>query len=200
MSATNRMFMTMVSGMALSLVATSFADEGELRRIPVDEYRDRMSGGWIGQMAGVGWGGPTEFRWKGEIIPAGEMPAWRPELINQFRQDDLYVEMTFLRTLETRGWDVSLRDAGIDFARSEYPLWHANRAGRDNLRAGIAPPRKRRRGEEDVRQAAHGGHRVVQHDGDAASQPDGDQDVAAGAHLQLRHAHHQFAARHALLR
>ncbi len=110
------------------------------RRLPVAEYVDRMKGGWIGQMAGVGWGGPTEFRWKGQIIPEDAMPAWTPEMINQFGQDDIYVEMTFLRTLELHGLGVSIRQAGIDFANSGYPLWHANYAGRTNLRAGIAPP------------------------------------------------------------
>ncbi len=109
-------------------------------RISVDEYVDKMKAGWIGQMAGVGWGGPTEFRYKGVIIPEDKMPQWQPKLINQFQQDDIYVEMTFLRTLELYGFDVSIRQAGIDFANSGYPLWHANRAGRDNLRSGIAPP------------------------------------------------------------
>jgi ADP-ribosylglycohydrolase len=110
------------------------------RRLPVKEYVDKMKAGWIGQMAGVGWGGPTEFRWKGEIIPEDKMPPWKSGLINQFGQDDIYVEMTFLRTLELYGMDVSIRQAGIDFANSGYALWHANRAGRDNLRKGIAPP------------------------------------------------------------
>lgn len=69
------------------------------------------------------------------------MPVWRPELINQaFNQDDLYVEMTFLRTMELYGFDVSTRQAGIDFANSEYEVWCANNAGRINLRQGIAPP------------------------------------------------------------
>lgn len=112
----------------------------QYRRIPVDEYVDKMKAGWIGQMAGVGWGGPTEFKWKGAIIPADKIPVWKPEMINQFNQDDIYVEMTFMRTLELYGLDVSIRQAGIDFANSGYPLWHANRAGRDNLRSGIAPP------------------------------------------------------------
>jgi len=48
--------------------------------------------------------------------------------------------MTFLRTLELYGFDVSIRQAGIDFANSGYDLWHANRYGRENLRNGIAPP------------------------------------------------------------
>ena len=110
------------------------------RRLPVAEYVDKMKAGWIGQMAGVGWGGPTEFKWKGQIIPEDKMPKWKPQMINQFRQDDIYVEMTFMRTLELYGLDASLRQAGIDFANSGYKLWHANRAGRDNLRKGIAPP------------------------------------------------------------
>jgi hypothetical protein len=111
-----------------------------VRRITAEDYLDKMKGGWIGQMAGVGWGGPTEFRYKGQIIPEDKMPAWKPELINQFNQDDIYVEMTFLRTLELYGMNVPIRQAGIDFANSGYPLWHANRNGRDNLRQGIAPP------------------------------------------------------------
>jgi hypothetical protein len=110
------------------------------RQISVEEYVDKMKAGWIGQMAGVGWGGPTEFRYKGVIIPEDKMPQWQPNLINQFGQDDIYVEMTFLRTLEVHGFGVSIRQAGIDFANSGYQLWHANKAGRDNLRAGIAPP------------------------------------------------------------
>jgi hypothetical protein len=111
------------------------------RRLTVREYRDKMKAAWIGQMAGVTWGAPTEFRWSDKIIPEESMPKWRPALINDaFGQDDLYVEMTFLRTLEQYGLDVSIRQAGIDFANSGYPLWCANNAGRTNLRNGIAPP------------------------------------------------------------
>jgi len=68
------------------------------------------------------------------------MPQWKPEMVNQFHQDDLYVEMTFLRTLEVHGLNASIRQAGIDFANSGYELWHANRQGRVNLRRRIAPP------------------------------------------------------------
>jgi len=128
-------FLAMFSG-----VLPLTAGAAEFRRLPLRQYADKMQAGWIGQMAGVGWGGPTEFKSNGRIIPDDQMPKWRPELINQFGQDDIYVEMTFLRTLEQHGFDVSIRQAGIDFANSGYALWHANKAGRDNLRAGIAPP------------------------------------------------------------
>jgi hypothetical protein len=116
------------------------ADNDKLRRLAVERYVDKMKAGWVGQMVGVGWGGPTEFRFKGQVIPEHEVPQWKPELVNQFNQDDIYVEMTFLRTLERYGLDCSIRQAGIDFANSRYQLWHANKAGRDNLRRGIAPP------------------------------------------------------------
>lgn len=114
--------------------------QDDMLRLTSEEFMSHMKAGWLGQMAGVGWGAPTEFQFNGRTVPASEMPEWKPEIINQFWQDDLYVEMTFLKSLEDYGWDVSLKQAGIDFARSGYPLWHANATGRKNLRNGIAPP------------------------------------------------------------
>jgi len=117
------------------------AEPTEYRRLSVSEYRDKMKAGWIGQIAGVSWGAPTEFKYRSCIIPEDRMPKWQPRLINDaFGQDDLYVEMTFLRTMEQHGLDCSIRQAGIDFANSGYGLACANYAGRENLRKGIAPP------------------------------------------------------------
>jgi hypothetical protein len=122
------------------LALTAGAAEPAVRRLPVKQYREHMQAGWIGQIIGVSWGAPTEGRYH-TIMPADKMPPFSEDLINQaFGQDDLYVEMTFLRSLEQYGWDVSIRQAGIDFANSGYPLWVANDAGRRNLRNGIAPP------------------------------------------------------------
>ena len=133
---------TLFGSAAASLAAEPVEIDGKLyRTLPVAEYRDKMKAGWIGQIAGVCWGAPTEFRFCDRIIPDADMPKWTPEMINNaFGQDDLYVEMTFLRSMEEHGLDVSIRQAGIDFANSEYALWHANVAGRHNLRCGIAPP------------------------------------------------------------
>lgn len=127
--------------LSVVVFSSSSAQGVEYRRLPVKEYRDKMKAGWIGQIAGVSWGAPTEFKFADRIIPEEAMPKWTPDMINNaFGQDDLYVEMTFLRSLEQHGWDVSIRQAGIDFANSKYPLWCANNAGRNNLRDGIAPP------------------------------------------------------------
>ncbi|MBI1279213.1 MAG: hypothetical protein GC179_13890 [Anaerolineaceae bacterium] len=116
-------------------------DETQFRRLPLETYRQKMKAGWLGQMVGVSFGGPTEFRYVRGVIPESDIPKLRPGLINDaFQQDDLYVEMTFLKSLEIYGLNVSSAQAGIDFANSEYQLWHANLAARTNLRAGIAPP------------------------------------------------------------
>jgi len=130
----------MLAWILLAIVATHNAPAAT-RRISLKEYRSKMQAGWIGQMSGVTWGDPTEFRFKDQIIPADKVPIWKPATINNaFQQDDLYVEMTFLRSLELYGLDVSIRQAGIDFANTKFPLWCANKAGRSNLRRGIAPP------------------------------------------------------------
>ena len=133
---------TIGRGVALLLAAgalgTATAAE---RRLPMDEFRDKMEGAWIGQSVGVAYGCPTEFKHSGELVPDKEMPTWKPEMVNNtYVQDDLYVEMSFISTLERRGLDVTCREAGIDFANSRYRLWCANANARDNLRNGIAAP------------------------------------------------------------
>jgi hypothetical protein len=127
-------------GIAFVGMSPAQAAGPEFRRLPVKEYRDKMKAGWIGQIIGVSWGAPTEGRYQ-KIMPLDKMPPFTENLVNDaFGQDDLYVEMTFLRTMEEYGYDVPIRQAGIDFANSGYPLWVANAAGRGNLRNGIAPP------------------------------------------------------------
>ena len=121
------------------------SDSPRERRLPVREYVDRMKAGWIGQMVGRGLG-----RDRPSSITLGEDHAQRkrsrsgnPEMVNQFEQDDLYVEMTFLRTLEqsTDSMRPSATRQGIDFANSGYPLWHANSGGPGQCFVeGIAPP------------------------------------------------------------
>jgi hypothetical protein len=137
--------------MILSLLAVTLSVgvyAGSERKISIQEYRDKMEAGWIGQIAGVSWAARTEFKFYNKIIPIDEktglpelMPIWSPDLINKaFNQDDLYVEMTFLRSIEEYGFDISYRQAGLDFANTGYRLWVANANGRTNLRLGISPP------------------------------------------------------------
>lgn len=109
-------------------------------KLSQSDYQDKMKGAWVGQMAGVGWGLPTEFDFTDQIIPMEQVPEWKDEMINQHGNDDIYVEMTFLHSMDKYGIDVSIEQAGIDFANTGYTLWAANKTGRENLRYGIAPP------------------------------------------------------------
>ena len=127
--------------------------------------RDKIEGAWLGQMIGVTWGFPTEFyaryiweqfpdfhqedgeptniyaRYEGGPIPLDELPEWDPEMINGgYTQDDLYVEVPFLEAMREHGVNADWHALAEAFARSEFPLYHANLAGRENLRAGLRPP------------------------------------------------------------
>ncbi len=137
------------------------------KRVPLSEetIRDKIRGAWLGQMIGVTWGFPTEFyarfiwqqfpeihqvdgvpqniyaAYEGGPIPVDKLPAWRPALINgAYAQDDLYVEVPFMEALRDHGVNAGWGPLGAAFARTEFPLWHANAVARKNLRAGIPAP------------------------------------------------------------
>jgi ADP-ribosylglycohydrolase len=102
---------------------------------------DKLKGSWVGQMAGVTWGAPTEFLFQETVIPDAVVPSWTARRVNRgFGQDDIYVEIPFLDAMKDHGvncgWDV----LGEYFRDTEFDLWHANRASRDNLRRGIPAP------------------------------------------------------------
>ncbi len=127
--------------LAFAVAAGAMTVGAAERRLPLATYRDKMKAAWIGQIAGVAMGAPTEFKYNHKIMPADQWKPWRPEMINNaFDQDDVYVEITFLKTLATYGYGVSQRQVAIDFANSQYRLWHANAEGRNQLRQGVAPP------------------------------------------------------------
>ncbi len=58
---------------ASTLPVGSYAQgvEGELayRQISMEDYRDKVEGGWLGQAIGVLWGQDAEFKWIGEMAP-----------------------------------------------------------------------------------------------------------------------------------
>jgi hypothetical protein len=110
----------------------------QISRISLEELRDRIRGGWAGQMAGVSYGAPTEFRYNGRIIPREELPIWTPEKVsNALNQDDLYVDMTLAKVLDEQGLDATTDDFGRMFKEAKYSLWHANLASRRNLKRGV---------------------------------------------------------------
>ena len=119
----------------------------EIKKEPLDvvlseeELRDKIEGGWIGQMAGVAWGAPTEFCYAGKMIPVAAVPKWTPDMINEaFGQDDLYVEIPFLDTMKKEGVDCDPQPIAAAFAKTQFALWHANGMARQNLKDGLKYP------------------------------------------------------------
>ncbi len=108
------------------------------RRLTRKQLEDKVRGGWAGQMAGVSYGAPTEFKANGRIN-SSEL-TWSPDRIsNALGQDDLYVDMTFSQVIDRYGIDAPVERFAEAFRDSQYTLWHANAAARRNLARGIPP-------------------------------------------------------------
>jgi len=105
-------------------------------KITLADLENKVRGGWAGQMIGVTYGAPTEFRFLQQI---NDQPRdWKPEeLAGALDQDDLYVEMTFSDVMDRKGVDATSDDFGEAFKDSKYQLWHANLAARRALQRGI---------------------------------------------------------------
>jgi len=109
------------------------------RQLSWAELEDKVRGGWAGQMIGVTYGAPTEFRFRQAI---NEQPhEWKAEeLKGALDQDDLYVEMTFANVMDRLGLEATTERYGEAFRDSKYRLWHANLAARRLLRRGVKAP------------------------------------------------------------
>jgi len=111
----------------------------ELRHMSRATLEDKIRGGWAGQMIGVSYGAPTEFKSNARILE-GEL-VWKEGMIeNTIHQDDLYVEMTFAKVMDTLGLEATTEDYGEAFKDSKYQLWHANAGARRILNQGIKAP------------------------------------------------------------
>src|SRR5262245_6150393 len=113
------------------------------RKLSRQILEDKIRGGWAGQMIGVSYGAPTEFRSNAKIIEdnLNNYQAWGPKRIeNAINQDDLYVDMTFAEVMDRIGLDATTEDYGEAFKNTKYSLWHANAAARRLLNSGIKSP------------------------------------------------------------
>jgi hypothetical protein len=123
----------------LALAAAIAVPQGrQFREISLAELRDKIEGGWAGQMIGVSYGAPTEFRHLEKILAPEDLPVWTNDTIrNALEQDDLYVDMTFAKVLDDKGLDATTEDFGAMFKNAKYELWHANLAARRALKRGV---------------------------------------------------------------
>ena len=111
-----------------------------------DVLLDKIKGGWAGQTIGCAYGGPTEFCYRGVMIP-DDTEIKYPEHHLQFHYDrfpglfdDVYMDLTFVKVFCEEGLDASAESMAKAFAYAPYPLWHANQQARYNIMQGIMPP------------------------------------------------------------
>jgi hypothetical protein len=111
----------------------------EFRSISQEVLKDKISGGWAGKMIGVTYGAPTEFRALSRIND--DSINWKPsDIKGSMWQDDIYVQLTFLMSMDKYGIDAPAKKYQEMFAKAGYPLWHANMQGRKNYYDSIFAP------------------------------------------------------------
>ncbi|MCJ7447376.1 MAG: ADP-ribosylglycohydrolase family protein [Bacteroidales bacterium] len=111
----------------------------EFKTIKPDVLKDKIAGGWAGKMIGVTYGAPTEFRAR-QIIYEDSI-RWKPsDIKGSIWQDDLYVQLTFLMSMDKYGVDAPAKKFQEMFARAGYHLWHANMQARKNYFDSIFAP------------------------------------------------------------
>jgi hypothetical protein len=133
----------------LALVAFLIVDSAYAQKkvtLSKTVLQDKIKGGWAGQIIGVTFGGPTEFRFEGTMINDYQPIAWYDGYIkntminNPGLYDDLYMDLTFVDVFEKEGLDAPVASHAKAYAEAGYMLWHANQAGRYNILHGIKPP------------------------------------------------------------
>lgn len=132
-----------VLGVMLLCVNAVEAKEFKISR---ERLLDKIKGAWAAQVIGVTFGGPTEFRFRGAIIPDYQPIAWNEGLMKWWYEnapglyDDIYMDLTFVEVFEKEGIDAPVESFANAYANAEYMLWHANQQGRYNILNGIMPP------------------------------------------------------------
>ena len=126
--------------LSLILFAVSCKNEQNgFRSIKSEVLKDKIAGGWAGKMIGVTYGAPTEFRAQGKIYT--DSIKWKPsDIKGSMWQDDIYVQLTFLMSMDKYGIDAPAKKFQEMFAKAGYPLWHANMQARKNFYDSIFVP------------------------------------------------------------
>jgi hypothetical protein len=101
------------------------AKQKDYQTIGADVLKDKIAGGWAGKMIGVTYGAPTEFHAQGKTFD--DSIQWTPkDIIGSMWQDDIYVQLTFMMTMDKYGIDAPAEKFQEMFANAGYMLWHAN--------------------------------------------------------------------------
>jgi hypothetical protein len=131
-------FLIPLSTLILILYSCSNSSE-EFRTISPQVLKDKIAGGWAGKMIGVTYGAPTEFRAEQKTFV--DSIRWKPsDIKGSIWQDDLYVQLTFMMSMDKYGLEAPAKKFQEMFAKAGYQLWHANMQARKNYFDSIFAP------------------------------------------------------------
>lgn len=134
-----RLKLYMISLIVLITFSACKTDKTGILTISPKMLKDKIAGGWAGKMIGVTYGAPTEFRAQGKTFD--DSIKWTPKDIRgSIWQDDIYVQLTFMMTMDQYGVDAPAKKFQVMFAKAGYMLWHANVQARKNYYDSIFPP------------------------------------------------------------
>jgi len=127
-----------IIGLILSLVICFYScSNTETKEISFAQLKDKIAGGWAGKMIGVSFGAKSEFKYLGVI---NEDTIQMSEITNSIGQDDIYVQLSFLMSMDKYGFQATPKQLQEGLANSGFMLWHANLQARKNFIDSIFPP------------------------------------------------------------
>jgi hypothetical protein len=135
----NRLLLIPTAIFLIISISACKSKQTDILTISPKTLKDKIAGGWAGKMIGVTYGAPAEFRAQG--ITYEDSINWTPKDIRgSMWQDDIYVQLTFMMTMDQFGMDAPAAKFQEMFAKAGYMLWHANVQARKNYYDGIFPP------------------------------------------------------------
>ena len=78
---------SLIAALSVSASEPGTNSDMQYRQISMQDYADKVAGGWLGQAIGVLWGQWTEGKWQGEIVPF-DLEDWyrlKPEVTEKAR-------------------------------------------------------------------------------------------------------------------
>lgn len=135
----SRNFLPYLFSALIIVTASCKSSTDEFKSITPEILKDKIAGGWAGKMTGVTYGAPTEFRAQSKMYT--DSINWKPsDIKGSMWQDDIYVQLTFLMSMDKYGIDAPAKKYQEMFAKAGYGLWHANMQARKNWYDSIFAP------------------------------------------------------------
>jgi hypothetical protein len=106
------------------------------RRITLDEYRDKVYGAWIGQIAGTSYG----FNFEGKARNAVQLDHYLNKYEHALVDDDYYYEMVALYGFERHGVGMTIEQLGDMWKEYKAGTWGSSEQARLALERGIKAP------------------------------------------------------------